>query len=214
MIGVIMLLFGIAMAAGSFPGEVGVYSGIFVWGAIIYIIAGSLTVAADNQLSVCLVKGSMGMNVVATIISLTGIILYIVDAAGISYCNYSSNPFTQYNTYNPFTNPSPSPDAQIILSKCQKYWMRSQGISGVLVIFSLLEFIVSICASSFACKAVCQCCCCHKPEQVIIQVPYDNQLTPGGAPLPPSYETVENAVFQEYDQTPKYPAVTIHSDLM
>ncbi|XP_064866094.1 B-lymphocyte antigen CD20-like isoform X3 [Oncorhynchus nerka] len=90
MIGLIMLLTGIVMTAGPQVDNIGVLSGIFVWGSIIYVVAGSLTVAADNKLNKCLV--------------------------------------------------------------------RSQGISGVLAVFSLLEFIVSICVSSFACRAVCLCC--------------------------------------------------------
>ncbi|KAM7005393.1 uncharacterized protein LKV04_002159 [Tautogolabrus adspersus] len=47
MIGVMVLLFGIPMATGAFPLLV-VYSGTFVWGALLYIIAGSLTVAAGK----------------------------------------------------------------------------------------------------------------------------------------------------------------------
>ncbi|KAL0992666.1 hypothetical protein UPYG_G00096470 [Umbra pygmaea] len=243
MIGFIVLLIGIAMAAARFPDNVVVLSGIFAWGAIIYIIAGSLTVAADNHLSACLVKGSLAMNVLAVIISLVGIILYSLDTAGLllSSCNNLGSPNNEPSIQNypsPIasnTNHNPSDsdsshessshdghrslDTPYLPSDCQKYWIRSRGISGVLVIFSFLAFIVSICASSFACKAVCQCCCCHTPEEVIIPVPYDNQLTPGSAPLPPSYESVKNEkdlegegmekVFQEYDQFPKYPPVII-----
>ncbi|CAB1341482.1 unnamed protein product [Coregonus sp. 'balchen'] len=119
MIGLLMLLTGIVMATGPRVDNIGVFSGIFVWGSII-------------------VKGSLGMNVVATVTAVTGIILYSLDSAGILYsCYYPDNP--------PYY-------------VCQQYWVRSQGISGVLAVFSVLEFIVSICVSSFACRAVCQCC--------------------------------------------------------
>ncbi|KAK6291095.1 hypothetical protein J4Q44_G00385060 [Coregonus suidteri] len=138
MIGLLMLLTGIVMATGPQVDNIGVFSGIFVWGSIIYVIAGSLTVAADNKLNKCLVNGSLVMNVVATVTALTGIILHSLDGAGILYsCYYPENP--------PYY-------------VCQQYWVRSQGISGVLAVFSVLEFIVSICVSSFACIAVCQCC--------------------------------------------------------
>ncbi|XP_012991361.1 membrane-spanning 4-domains subfamily A member 4A-like [Esox lucius] len=139
MIGVMILLIGILMASSIRQDNIGVYSGIFVWGSLIYVIAGSLTVAADNQLNKCRVKGSLGMNVVAAITSFMGIILFSLDTAGILqyYCVYFD---------------------------CHMYWNSSQELSAVLVILSLLEFIVSICVSSFACKAVCQCCqCCHTP---------------------------------------------------
>ncbi|CAB1334263.1 unnamed protein product, partial [Coregonus sp. 'balchen'] len=43
---------------------------------------------------------------------------------------------------------------------CLPTW-RSHGISGVMAVFSALEFIVSICVSSFACNAVC----CHSTPE-------------------------------------------------
>uniref|UniRef100_A0AAZ3PIE6 Uncharacterized protein n=1 Tax=Oncorhynchus tshawytscha TaxID=74940 RepID=A0AAZ3PIE6_ONCTS len=119
MVGLMMLLTGIVMATGPQVDNIGVISGIFVWGSIIYVIAGSLTVAADNNLNTCLVKGSLGMNVVATVIALTGTILHSLD---------------NYPSYYP------------------------PSFVCVLLVFSMLEFIVSICVSSFACRAVCQCC--------------------------------------------------------
>ncbi|KAL0969560.1 hypothetical protein UPYG_G00229100 [Umbra pygmaea] len=122
MIGGIMLLMGIVTSAPH-PYNIVVFSGFFVWGSIIHVIAGSLTVAADNTLNPCLVKGSLGMNVVAAVTAFIGIILYSLEAASFRYYVYDN---------------------------------RSQGVSGVMVILSLLEFIVSICVSSFACKAFCQ----------------------------------------------------------
>uniref|UniRef100_A0A4W5Q0I0 Membrane-spanning 4-domains subfamily A member 4A-like n=1 Tax=Hucho hucho TaxID=62062 RepID=A0A4W5Q0I0_9TELE len=145
MVGLMMLLTGIVMATGPQVDSIGVFSGIFVWGSIIYVIAGSLTVAADNKLNTCLVKGSLGMNVVATVTALTGIILHSLDSVGILFYY-----FCEYPDYPPNYFPS---------YICQQYWVRSQGIAGVLTVFSILEFIVSICVSSFACRAVCQCCC-------------------------------------------------------
>uniref|UniRef100_A0AAZ3QR76 Uncharacterized protein n=1 Tax=Oncorhynchus tshawytscha TaxID=74940 RepID=A0AAZ3QR76_ONCTS len=158
MIGLIMLLTGIVMTAGPLVDNIGRISGIFVWGSIIYVVAGSLTVAADNKLNKCLVKGSLGMNVVATVTAVIGTILHSLDGAGIIlyhyYCDYPR----------------------------------------VLAVFSLLEFIVSICVSSFACRAVCLCCR-STPEQVFIignQIPVPHgSMTPSNTPYPPliNYET-------------------------
>ncbi|XP_036793964.1 membrane-spanning 4-domains subfamily A member 4A isoform X1 [Oncorhynchus mykiss] len=188
MIGLIMLLTGIVNNAGPQVDNIGVLSGIFVWGSIIYVVAGSLTVAADNKLNKCLVKGSLGMNVVATVTAVTGTILHSLDSAGIIFYRY----YCDYPGYPSYDTPSyiNYPRSYV----CQQYWVRSQGISGVLAVFSMLEFIVSICVSSFACRAVCQCCR-STPEQVFIignQIPVPHgSMTPSNTPYPPqiNYET-------------------------
>uniref|UniRef100_A0A673WD43 Membrane-spanning 4-domains subfamily A member 4A-like n=1 Tax=Salmo trutta TaxID=8032 RepID=A0A673WD43_SALTR len=187
MIGLMMLVTGIVMAAAPWLDNFGVASGIFVWGSIIYVVAGSLTVAADNKLNKCLVKGSLGMNVVAAVTALTGIILHSLDSAGIMlYCDYPYD-------------------------FCQQYWVRSQGISGVLAVFSLLEFIVSICVSSFACRAVCLCC--HSTsEQVsstVCQIPIPHgSMTPsntGNYPKGPEGDGMGTG-FQQNHLPPQYDA--------
>ncbi|XP_046883579.1 membrane-spanning 4-domains subfamily A member 4A-like isoform X2 [Hypomesus transpacificus] len=134
--GAMAFLFGIVMTVGEF--SLGVLSGIFVWGSIIYIIAGSLTIAAEKSLNKCLVKASLGMNVVATVTACIGTVLYSLDAAGVTllYHCYDYN----YNNYGLL---------------CQQYRAKHQGISGVMALFSLLEMMVTISVSAFACKAVC-----------------------------------------------------------
>ncbi|XP_064841897.1 membrane-spanning 4-domains subfamily A member 4A-like [Oncorhynchus masou masou] len=109
MVGLMMLLTGIVMATGPQVDNIGVISRIFVWGSIIYVIAGSLTVAADNNMNTCLVKGSLGMNVVAMVIALTGTILHSLDSAGIFFYNY----YCDYPDY-----PSYYPPSYV----CQQYW--------------------------------------------------------------------------------------------
>ncbi|XP_015283831.1 PREDICTED: membrane-spanning 4-domains subfamily A member 8-like, partial [Gekko japonicus] len=49
------------------------------WGAIFFIISGSLSVSVENHLSKSLVKCSMGMNITSAVMALTGIILYISE---------------------------------------------------------------------------------------------------------------------------------------
>ncbi|KAJ7992107.1 hypothetical protein DPEC_G00275120 [Dallia pectoralis] len=211
MTGLVILLIGIVMASSQAQDSLGVLSGIFVWGSMIYVIAGSLTVAADNQLNQCLVKGSLGMNVVATIISLVGIILYSIETAGTQLYFSCYNPFNQGQ--NNYYGSSNCPGA---------YWTRSSGISGVMLVLSLLEFIVSICVSSFGCKAVCQCCsccsCCYTPEVIVIGeqilVPQVSSGNPNPAFVLPSFESLNipkqpeggstNTKFIQYNPPPQY----------
>ncbi|XP_036283060.1 membrane-spanning 4-domains subfamily A member 8 [Pipistrellus kuhlii] len=50
------------------------------WGGIWFIIAGSLTVASDNEpRNSCLLNGSLGLNIISAISSLVGIMLFIAE---------------------------------------------------------------------------------------------------------------------------------------
>ncbi|MCJ8729995.1 hypothetical protein PDJAM_G00114130 [Pangasius djambal] len=92
-----------------------------------YIIAGSLSAAAEPKLHPCVVKGSLGMNVVSIIVSAMAVIILVVDCFVQVWC-YDCN-------------------SEVTMVKI--------GIIGVLAVLSLLQFIISICISAFACKATC-----------------------------------------------------------
>ncbi|XP_067284738.1 membrane-spanning 4-domains subfamily A member 8-like [Pseudorasbora parva] len=151
MIGLLILLLGIVSTIHV--DSIFVISGVPYWGSIIYIIAGSLCVAAENTLNspsgLCLVKGSLGMNIISAITSGISIGILLMDLiVGLfnmySYCNDSYCYYIEdmYKTL---------------------FW----GISSVSLIFTILEFIVSICLSAFTCKAVC---CCSPQVPFVPQV--------------------------------------------
>ncbi|KAI2665732.1 Membrane-spanning 4-domains subfamily A member 15 [Labeo rohita] len=94
MIGVLTLLFGIVSTVIPYYPSIFIISGLPYWGSLIYITAGALSIAAENNIN------------------------------------------------------SPS-------SLCL-------GIRGVLLVFAVLEFIISICLTAFTCTA--NTCCC--PSQV------------------------------------------------
>ncbi|XP_060897348.1 membrane-spanning 4-domains subfamily A member 15-like isoform X3 [Labrus mixtus] len=128
--------------------SLGVLGGFFVWGAAFYITAGSLTVAAGKSFNRCLVNTTLGFNVVASVASFTAIILYTLDAALLPLC---------YDC---------------------PYWNQARGFSGVLAVFHLLEFIVSITVSAFACKATCNC----GREQPFYIIPGNASMAPQAVP--------------------------------
>nr|XP_003200040.2 membrane-spanning 4-domains subfamily A member 8-like [Danio rerio] len=150
MIGLLTLLFGIVSAI--YVNSPFASLGCPFWGSVIYISTGSLCIAAENRLnspsSLCLVKGSLGMNIISAIIAGFSIILLVVDLSVNSM--YS---FFDYSVHY---------DYQF------RYLYRtlSMGISGVLLVFAILECIISIFLSASACKATC----CSPQVQFISQV--------------------------------------------
>ncbi|XP_062393938.1 membrane-spanning 4-domains subfamily A member 4A-like [Sardina pilchardus] len=84
MIGVIIFLFGIASTISAYA--MSTISGRpMLWGAIMYITAGSLTVRANKDLNSCLVKASMVMNLFSSITAVIGIIMEILYIASTEY---------------------------------------------------------------------------------------------------------------------------------
>ncbi|KAM9309145.1 membrane-spanning 4-domains subfamily A member 3-like [Pholidichthys leucotaenia] len=138
MIGIEVFLFGMVWI--PLPG-VGALSGIFVWGAVLFITSGSLTVAAGKSSNRCLVNTALSFNVVAAVTAGSGIIVYSLDAALSPYFRYCDS----FNSYDCF------------------YLHTSTyiGVSIILAIFCLLELIVSI-------YVVAVLCCAYQPAPMIL----------------------------------------------
>ncbi|XP_058486996.1 membrane-spanning 4-domains subfamily A member 4A-like [Solea solea] len=194
-IGLMILLFGIAMTPDA--DTMGIYSGIFVWGAAFYITAGSLTVAAARRPSRCLVNCAMAFSIVAVVTAVTATILYSLDGAGITYfCRYYDNGNYGNGSYgNGYYN------------SCYKYMSRMMGVSGVLAVFNALQLIVSAVVIGYACCA--QCCCGETPS--IIVVPAESLVT--GQTAAPYSEEVYNVKPEAGVMAPPYPPAydTVHN---
>ncbi|XP_029928720.1 membrane-spanning 4-domains subfamily A member 12-like [Myripristis murdjan] len=129
MIGLLVLLFGIGMAIPL--KTIAMFSGIFVWGAMFYILAGSLTVAATRSMDRCKVNAALTLSIIATLSSVVAVILHFIDVSGLGM--FFLFFFGSYHDH--------------------KWQTLSQAMSAVLGIFSLLEFIVAITVAVEICKA-------------------------------------------------------------
>ncbi|XP_066574010.1 membrane-spanning 4-domains subfamily A member 4A [Amia ocellicauda] len=120
-----VVLIGVVQLAMSY---IVITTGFPFWGAVFYIISGSLSVAANQNPCSHLIKGAIAMNIISSIVASTGIILYAVDVT------------------------IPSPNSTIQNSTLQ---YLSQVVSGIMLVLSLLELCISISISAFGCIATC-----------------------------------------------------------
>uniref|UniRef100_W5L945 Membrane-spanning 4-domains subfamily A member 4A-like n=1 Tax=Astyanax mexicanus TaxID=7994 RepID=W5L945_ASTMX len=150
MIGLLMFLFGIVISTNAQP-AITVYSGISFWGSLLFIVTGSLAVSASNKLHRCVVNGALTMNVFSTITAAIAIILLFMDLVFSHPCYYDydygygsryrcSSRIILYLNYDFF---------------CPLFRNQSNGIAGVLLVFCVLQFIISIFIAAHSCRASC-----------------------------------------------------------
>ncbi|NP_001314934.1 membrane-spanning 4-domains, subfamily A, member 17A.12 isoform X1 [Danio rerio] len=159
MIGVLTFLFGILFI--GYEPFFFINTGVSFWGSLIYIAAGSLSIAAENKINsppaLCLVRASLGMNIFSAIAAGISIIVHSMDLGFGSIYHYWAKPYYSYNHWNIFLR-----------------------ISGVLLVFAILEFFISISLSVFACKVAC----CCKPKIPVNSSPL---IQHPPAEMPPQY---------------------------
>lgn len=145
MTGVIHILLGIILTASIssyYPPSI-VITGYPFWSGILYIISGSLSVATSCNPNLRLVRGSLGMNIVSSVAAGIGIIILslikTIDYRSSYYCDHEEDEDN---------------------SACRNlfYFQETMysGIIIVLLVFTILEFCISISTSIFACKAICR----------------------------------------------------------
>uniref|UniRef100_A0ACB8FSV6 Uncharacterized protein n=2 Tax=Sphaerodactylus townsendi TaxID=933632 RepID=A0ACB8FSV6_9SAUR len=112
------------------------------WLGILYIISGSLSVAAAKNPKVPLVKGMLAMNVLSSVASGAAVVM---RSLVISHSRYSSR--CTYVTEIP-------PDI------CYEYvtipYTVTYAISAFLMIGTVLEFLITITTAAFGCASVCR----------------------------------------------------------
>ncbi|XP_075831106.1 membrane-spanning 4-domains subfamily A member 8 [Microtus pennsylvanicus] len=141
---------------------VSLYGGFPFWGGIWFIISGSFSVVAEKQPnSPCLMNASVALNIFSAISSAVGVMLFITDM-----CVAGTSGYHYYDSRN-----------------------IGMAISGVLLIFCLLELCIASVSSHFGCQVTC---CRHNNVDVVIPNVYaTNPVVIPEPPNPiPSYSSV------------------------
>ncbi|KAM4701323.1 membrane-spanning 4-domains subfamily A member 8-like [Discoglossus pictus] len=168
-LGILHIALGVVLVSTSYPG-ITFISGVPFWGTIFYVIAGSLSVGAENKQSRCLVRGSLALNIISCFVSLLEIILIIVDFIiyfPMYYCNDYDYSCSDYNRMVPIRN------------TCLVF----------LLIISLLQFCVSMSLSAFGCRSLNHQSIQQTPVYVI-NSNYHVTMGPGAFPSGPDNQNI------------------------
>ncbi|XP_028647808.1 membrane-spanning 4-domains subfamily A member 4A-like [Erpetoichthys calabaricus] len=138
---IVNILFGVIMAMYL---DALTFTGIPFWTGILYIISGSLSIAADKKPKTSLMNAMLTMNIISSIAAGIGIIFY---ATNLSFRIYISYCF--YHLESDYVSPS---SCEILH---EKHTILHNGTIGLMLVFTILEFFVTIITSSFGCKVIC-----------------------------------------------------------
>ncbi|XP_021008109.1 membrane-spanning 4-domains subfamily A member 12 [Mus caroli] len=126
--------------------------------ALGFIASGSLSISAFKEFSHCLMKSTLTINIFSTVFAFVGVILFLCDL------NINGHYY-------------------------QDYWMvlSGRGISGVLAMFSLLEFSIGWVMAYFAHQAILRC---NRSVAVAPAVYAANPLMQESPSAPPIYDNI------------------------
>ncbi|XP_040177020.1 membrane-spanning 4-domains subfamily A member 4D-like [Rana temporaria] len=163
-----ILEIGLGIALGFTGFNFTLISGLPFWGPVFCIIAGSLTLAALKNHNICLIKGSLGLNIISSISSMVALILNIVDLVTLScYSFYNSGRY--YNSYE-------------VHKRCQEELKGAYAVILLLLVINVLLFCVTVSTSVFECRSL------SKVQSVIqvymLQNDAVHAMNPGGIPVP------------------------------
>ncbi|XP_045152985.1 membrane-spanning 4-domains subfamily A member 3 [Echinops telfairi] len=141
--GIIILALGIFLWAMHYEFNVSrtfslfiFYTGYPLWGAVLFISSGSMSIAAERKNTRKMMSNSFGMNIASAINALVGTVLLSINVAlnaeSLRSCQLLQTP-----------------------SLCVYLGLLSTGLVSLMLIFTLLELCISIFVSSMWLKANC-----------------------------------------------------------
>ncbi|XP_039767336.1 membrane-spanning 4-domains subfamily A member 4A-like [Ornithorhynchus anatinus] len=144
--GVILICINQTQVFGSF---LILYSGYPVWGTLLFLISGSLSIAAERKTTKCLVQNCLVMNIISSIAAVAGLIIISFYIA-----------IDQQPRYVCHTSPKHMSTSCKVLSDI------SSGVAALVLIFSFLEFCIALSLSIFGCNVTC-----YASDDILIFLP-------------------------------------------
>ncbi|XP_075696877.1 membrane-spanning 4-domains subfamily A member 4A-like [Rhinoderma darwinii] len=163
-VGILFITFGITLtiSVGSMFDyfKIVLDTGVLLWSGLLYIVSGSLSLAASVKPTIGKVKSSLVMNIFSTAGACIAILLIITVFPSPVYLHYS-NLFCAY--YKPNT-------------ECTGAFNPKDCLGGIMVflfLLTVLMFCITISTSVFGCKTACRSSY-HEMTVVIYQSTYLN----------------------------------------
>ncbi|KAM4709673.1 membrane-spanning 4-domains subfamily A member 4A-like [Discoglossus pictus] len=123
-----------------------VYTGLLFWSGLMYIISGSLSVAAAYKPTIGKMRSSLVLNILSSVAAAVGIILFIINYTGLRHVYY----YKENNLYCSVYGPNQT---------CEGIFNPETvflGMTLLMFFFTILEFCISISTSVFGCKTICR----------------------------------------------------------
>ncbi|XP_040290546.1 membrane-spanning 4-domains subfamily A member 4A-like [Bufo bufo] len=163
-----ILEIGLGIGLGFTSLTITLPSGIPFWGTIFYIIAGALTIAAQSKPNVCLVRGSLSLNIISSIFSGIAIILNCVDLATLRCYYYYYGNYGYYDYQNEYR-------------RCQQLLSATYALQSILLVINLLIFCISLSVSIFGCRSLSKISS-NSPQVYLIQNDLVVSMNPSTVP--------------------------------